>query len=383
MGDEKEKKEKINDLELMGAVQQFADEFIENYEILDTESVREFLKSKHIQGIAPQLKLTENIINLLLLITIDSAFYDNYLGESLGDKTLSFFSEVQKLLQESAKKDKPTTDKLVSHFLNLTAIKKIEKVNPALIEKMLMDDKMVDIEHKYQDNESVEFNKIESDLNRAVYEVKQKGKKIANLPSNTELLTQRILKLLNDSLQTARYFFGLMIALLDLLSNRLERKTESYFSEHNSYVLLYNRNGICNNKCIMSCLKYYTEKPEYKQNLTSIKRVIERHLLKEFKGLRIHFAHWEADTVQDSLQEEIYHIKVKEKKVSYTLQELKDIWYDYSTLFLKFKLIVAREFYSDADLISYVRKIPKPIEYQVYPGKIVVKKEEKSNKKEN
>ena len=105
------------------------------------------------------------------------------------------------------------------------------------------------------------------------------------------------------------------------------------------------------------------------------------YLLGRYKDLRVHFAHWEDDTAQDSLREEIYNIKVKEKEVPYTVQELKNIWYEFSTLFLRFKLIIAREFYSDADLISYVRKISKPIEYQVYPGKIIVKNKESKTKK--
>lgn len=375
MGNEKEEKKEINDIEFGVLLQQFTKEFIENLEILDTESVHEFLKSKRVNGITQQLKLSEVIINLILVISIDSTAYDKCLGESLGDDTLAFFSEVQILLQESVKKDKPATDKLLSQFLNLPAIKKIEKVNLALVEKTLMDDRMLDIETKYQNSDTVEYDKIENDLIRATYQVKQRGKILANLPSNTELLAQRILKLINDSLQTARFFFGLLIALLDLLNDRLERKTDSYFSEQNSYVSLYYRNGIFNNKHIWSSLRSYAIKPEYKQKLISIKKVIERHILKEYKDLRIHFAHREADTEQDSLQEEIYNVKVKKRTVPYTVDELKKIWADFSTLFLRFKLLVAREFFSDADLISYVRKIPKPKVFHIYPGKVVEKKE--------
>ncbi len=375
MGDEKEEKKEINDLEFDILLQQFSKEFIENLEILNTESVREFLKSKRVNGITQQLKLSEAIINLILVISIDSTVYDKHLGESLGDDTLSFFSEVKILLQESVKKDKPATDKLLSQFLNLPAIRKVEKINLTLVEKTLMDDRMLDIETKYQDSDTVEYDKIENDLIRATYQVKQRSKKLSNLPSNTELLAQRILKLINDSLQTARYFFGLLIALLDLLSDRLERKTNTYFSEQNSYMLLYSRNGTFNNKLIKSSLKSYATKSGYKKKLISIKKVIEQHILKEYKDLRIHFAHREVDTEQDSLPEEIYNIKVGEKKVPYSVQELKDIWNDYSTLFLRFKLIIAREFYSDDDLISYVRKIPKPKVFHIYPGKVVEKKE--------
>lgn len=45
MGDEKEEKKEINYIEFGVLLQQFTKEFIENLEILDTESVHEFLKT--------------------------------------------------------------------------------------------------------------------------------------------------------------------------------------------------------------------------------------------------------------------------------------------------------------------------------------------------
>ncbi len=238
-----------------------------------------------------------------------------------------------------------------------------------------MDDRMLDITAKYQDNETVDCDKIDKDFTRAIEEVKKRGKELMKLPSNTELLAQRILKLINDSLQTARYFFGLLIALLDLLSGKMEKDFSNYFSEQNSYVSLYFRNGRSNNKFIRSSLRFYAVKSKYKGKLISIRKVIEQYIFGRYKDLRIDFAHWDADARQDLLPDEIYTVKVKKDNVPYTIQKLEEIWGACSTLFLWFKFLVAREFYSDADLISYVRERPKPRIFHVYPGEMVKKKE--------
>ena len=209
-------------------------------------------------------------------------------------------------------------------------------------------------------------------------EVKKRGKALSKLGSNTELQAQKILKLTNDLLQTSRYFLGLLIALLDLLHDKLNTNYWPYFSEQNSYALLYYRNGLANNKLIKSSLKFYATKSEQQKNLVSVKNIFERYILKEFKDLRIHFAHRDADTRQELLRKGIYIIKVANNEMSYTLSDLQQIWEKYSSFFLHFKLLVARELFSDEDLISYVRKIPKPKVFHVFHGEIVEKKSDQT-----
>lgn len=353
-GKNKNKETQVDDI-----LQKVAREASENLDVLDTESVRNFLKNKHIQNAPLDVKLVDVFINLLLLHSIDSKNYDKHLKKVLGDDTLKFFTEVKNLIQKSEEKDKTTTNKLLSRFLNLPAIKKIEKVSLTFVEKTLMDDRMLDIEAKYQDSKTVEYYKIEKDLTRATQEVKERGKKLAKLSSNTELLAQRILKLLNDLLQTSRYFFGLLIALLDILSEKFEKESKSYFSEQNSYVALYFRNGKYNNKYVWNSLRFYVVKSKYKEKLTSVRKLIENHLFGRYKDLRLHFAHWDLGIDQNLLPEQIYNIKIKSRIVPYTIQELKNIWKEISFIFLRFKLLVAREHYSDEDLTGYVRNNPK------------------------
>ncbi len=350
-GKNKNKETQVDDI-----LQKVAREASENLDVLDTESVRNFLKNKHIQNAPLDLKLVDVFINLLLLHSIDSKNYDKHLKKVLGDDTLTFFTEVKNLLEKSREKDKTITDRVLSLFLNLQAIKRIEKVNLLVVEKTLVDDRMLDIEAKYKDSKTIEYDTIEKDLTRLTQEVKQRSEKLNQLSSNREVLVQKILKLLNDLLQIARYIFGLLIALLDILSDRLEKELSGYFSEQNSYVSLYFQSGRYNNKLIWSSLRFYAVKSKHKEKLISIRKLIEQHLFGRYKDLRIHFAHWDLDTKQDLLPEQVYNIRIKNRTVPYTIQELKEIWNVISILFLRFKLLVAREYYSDEDLINYVRK---------------------------
>ncbi len=352
----KTKKDNNKENEVEDVLQKTITEAVENLNVLNTESVWDFLKSKRVQDTPLDLKMTEIFINFILLGSIDSQSYDNHLQKALSDDTLTFFTEVKNLLEKSREKDKTITDRVLSHFLNLQAIKKIEKVNLLVVEKTLVDDRMLDIEAKYKDSKTIEYDTIEKDLARLTQEVKQRSEKLNQLSSNREVLVQKNLKLLNDLLQTARYIFGLLIALLDILSDRLEKELSGYFSEQNSYVSLYFRSGRFNNKLIWSSLRFYAVKSKHKEKLISIRKLIEQHLFGRYKDLRIHFAHWDLDTKQDLLPEQVYNIRIKNRTVPYTIQELKEIWNVISILFLRFKLLVAREYYSDEDLINYVRK---------------------------
>ena len=346
-------------------------EAVKNLEILNNESIQQFLKEKKIDN-APQIPFFNEFMELILSKSIDAKNYDRKLNSWMGRSSLTFFSEIKHLLIAAKQKNETTFNQLVSKFLYLEAIRKIKKIPTNLIQQNLMDYKTLALKEKYQEQEDIDYKDLSRELNTSLKEIKEETKELEKLKRNVESKAHKILKLINDYLQTSRYFIGLLVALLDLLLNKLEQDKENYLSKDNSYLMLYRRRGHHYQKKIKNCLKYHPILTENIINLDSVKKVFETFVLKEYKNLRIHFAHHDMDVKQDQLKERIYKVFVNGVEKSFTLGEFNKLWEEKFSFFLYFKFLIAREFFTtDNELFNYVENRPKPAVFHFYSGKII------------
>ena len=365
-----EKKDDKDNSEINEIFRKLVKEGVENLEILNNESVLEFLNKKKITN-APPLPFFNEFKDLLLLRSINPRRYDEYLNKWMERSSLKFFSEIKRMLEISRQKNEVIFNQLLSKFLNLVAIKKIQKVTTNLVQQGLMDDRTLNLEKKFQEKK-VDYATLSSEINLALNDIKERGARLEKSRTNIEKKAHEILRLIKDYIETSRYFIGLIVALLDLNHDRLEEDLDNYFLTANSYLMLYQKDGYQFQKKIMNCLKYYPINTEFNLSLNSVKIVFETFVFKEYKDIRIHNAHTDIDVEQDQLKERIYKVKVNGKDKNYTLEELNRLWTDYFSFFQNFKFLIAREFFTeDRDLIRYVENKPKPEVYRIYLDKII------------
>jgi len=365
-----EKKDDKDNSEINEIFRKLVKEGVENLEILNNESVLEFLNKKKITN-APPLPFFNEFKDLLLLRSINPRRYDEYLNKWMERSSLKFFSEIKRMLEISRQKNEVIFNQLLSKFLNLVAIKKIQKVTTNLVQQGLMDDRTLNLEKKFQEKK-VDYATLSSEINLALNDIKERGARLEKSRTNIEKKAHEILRLIKDYIETSRYFIGLIVALLDLNHDRLEEDLDNYFLTANSYLMLYQKDGYQFQKKIMNCLKYYPINTEFNLSLNSVKIVFETFVFKEYKDIRIHNAHTDIDVEQDQLKERIYKVKVNGKDKNYTLEELNRLWNDYFSFFQNFKFLIAREFFTeDRDLIRYVENKPKPEVYRIYLDKII------------
>jgi len=372
-----EKKEDKPNSELDEQLQKLIREGAENLDILNNENLLDFLKNKKIVN-APSLPFFKEFKESLLLASINTERYDKYLNKWMETSSLTFFSEIKRILKISKQKNKAVFDQLLSRFLNLVAIRKIKKTPINLVQQGLMDDRMLNLEKRFEEKE-VRYINLSNEINLNLKDIKERGEKLKNSRHNIEKKALEILRLIKDYIETSRYFIGLLVALLDLNHDRLEEDRDNYFLITNSYLMLYKRNDYYFQKKIKNCLKYYPIRREFNVSLKSVKVVFETFVFKEYKDLRIHNAHTDFDVEQDKLKERIYKVKVSGKDKSYNLDELNRLWNNYFSFFLNFKFLIAREYFSEDDeLIRYIENRPKPVVFRIYPGDIIREEDSES-----
>ena len=347
---------------------------VENLNILENEAVRDLLEKKRVAN-APYAPLFTDFMEILLLDNINPEEYDRKLNMWMGSSSFTFFSEIKQLFNVSRQQNPPMFNQLLSKFLHLVAIKQIKKTHINLVQRGLMEDRTLDLEEDFKEKHTIDYSELANKINQKLEEVKERGKKLEQLETNVAKQAQLILKLINDYLQTSRYFIGLLVALLDMYYNRLEDNIDNYFSYENSYSLLYRKFGYQYNKKIKRYLKHYLTKTKFRKSLKSVKTVFESFVLNEFKDLRIHVAHTESDVEQNQLKERIYKVRVNGLDKSYTLDEFKNLWEIYFNFFQNFKFLVAREFFNDdRELVRYIENRPEPVVFHIYPGKPIGKR---------
>jgi len=365
-----EKKEDKPTSDLDEQLQKLIKEGAENLEILNNEKLLDFLNNKKIIK-APSLPEFQIFKESFLLASINTERYDKYLNKWMQTSSLKFFSEIKRMLQISKQKNKVVFDQLLSKFLNLVAIRKIQKVNINHVQQGLMDDRTLNLETKFEEQE-IEFANLSNEINLNLKDIKERGEGLEKSRTNTEKKAHEILRLINGFIETSRYFIGLLVALLDLNHDRVEKNLEDYFWIKNSFWMLYKKEGYHFQKKIERCLKYYPTNKEFNISLKSVKKVFEAFVFSEYKDLRIHNAHTDFDTKQDRLKERIFKIKVNGKDKSYTLDELTRLWNEYFSFFQNFKFLIAREYFTeDSELVRYIENRPKPVVYHIYPRKII------------
>ena len=346
---------------------------VENLDILDNEAVRELLKRKRVAN-APSSPLFTHFKEIILLDSINPEEYDRKLNKWMGSSSLTFFSEIKLIFNISRQKNPPLFNQLLSQFLHLVAIKRIKKTHINLVQRGLMEDRTLDLEEDFKEKHTIDYPELANKINQKLEEVKERGKKLEQLETNIANQAHKILKLINDYLQTSRYFIGLLVALLDMYHNRLEDNIDNYFSYENSYSLLYWKFGYQYKKKIKRNLKHNLTRTKFSKSLKSVKTVFESFVLNEYKDLRIHVAHTESDVEQNQLKERIYKIRVNGRDKSYRLDEFKNLWEVYFNFFQNFKFLIAREFFNDdRELIRYIEGNPEPVVFHIHPGKPIGK----------
>lgn len=342
--------------------EQFIEDLKINSEILglvaDNPNLSRFLKSKGIDmfGI-----LEINILKDILLFSINIESYDRRFQKYLQNPDITFFSEINTLLQNCVEKSKTTTTEILSWLLNQTSIYHLKKVRTNIKWTTLFNDRIFNLIEKFLVQHPFNLMEFMKEVSIVAKETQERSKKLNQYPDEFEKVAEKIINEIKNNRESTRFLSGMIRALFELLNNNL-KPLKNYFSESLSAKWHYQGPSYRGQECcwIIDYLNpklFTSQASKYK----SIKIVFEDWFFRHIEKLRHFESHSEKDMIQDKLEDEIYKVKVKENKQyihqEYTLQELESYFEQSYDFLLLTKHLIARKFYENDDsLIDYLLK---------------------------
>ena len=340
--------------------EKFIEDLKRNSEILglitENPSLRRFLKNKGINmfGI-----LEINILKNILLLSINIESYDRRFQKYLQNPDITFFSEINTLIQNCLEKSKSTTKKILSLFLSQTSIYHLKKVRTNIKWTNLFNDKIFNIIEKFQIQHPFNLKEFSEEVTTGAKETQERSKNLNQYPDEFEKVTEKITNEIKNNRESTRFISGMIRALFELFNNSL-KPLERYFSEGLPAKWHYQGPSTRGQKCCW--IKDYLNPilfPPQASKYKSIRIVFEDWFFKHIEKLRHFESHSEKDIVQDKLEDEIYKVKIKENRQyrvhEYTLQELESYFEKSHDFLLLTKHLVARKFYENNDsLIDYL-----------------------------
>lgn len=331
--------------------------------ITENINLRSFLKSKGIQMFG---KLEIGILKSILLSSINIESYDRRFQKYLQNPDITFFTELNSLIQLCFEKGKPKTAEILSRFLNQTSIYHLIKVNPNIKWSTLFNNTVFDLIEKFQSQDPFNSKEFMEIFSKAAQETQERSKSLNQYPDEFEKVAEKIINEIKNNWESSRFISGMIRALFELFNGHL-KPLERYFSERFSAKWhyqgpSYKGSSYRDHKCCwikdyLNPILFHAQASKY----NSIKFVFIDWFFRYIEKLRHFTSHSEKDIIQDKLEDEIYKVKVRENgKYSvyeYTLQELESYFEQSYDFLLLTKHLIARKFYENDDqMIQYLFK---------------------------
>jgi len=327
--------------------------------VIENPNLRYFLKSK---GLKVFGELETKFLPYILLSSINIESYDRRFQKYLQNSDITFFSELNTLMNYCTDKSKKTTLEILNQILNQSSIYQLKKDNTDIKMTFLFNYKISNLIEKYTSQHPLNLKEFMQEVYLVAKETQEKSINLNKYPNEFEKVAENVINEIKNNWECTRFLSGMIRAFFELLNNNL-KPLKNYFSErfsakwHYQGPSSYRGQKCCWISDYLNPKLFKSQADKYK----SMKIVFEDWLFRYIEKLRHFKSHSERDLIQDKLEEGIYKVKIKENKKyiyhEYTLHDLESFFEQSYDFLLLSKHIIARKLYqNDKSLIDYLLK---------------------------